>query len=154
MPKGARRPRARPAGGTGGAEQQNKAGKELTPFQRRVYDLAKAAIPAGKVTTYGAIAEALGSAPRAVGQAMRNNPYAPVVPCHRVIAATLQLGGFKGEWGAGCAEVQNKRALLRQEGVEFDDAGRLATQGCVLSAQELLAAAAKAAPAGGRGGKR
>lgn len=56
------------------------------------------AIPAGKVTTYGDMAKALGSSPRAIGQAMRRNPFAPVVPCHRVIATNMQLGGFSGQW--------------------------------------------------------
>lgn len=70
-------------------------------------------------------------------QALRCNPYAPVVPCHRVITASLQLGGFSGSWGVGCADVQRKRRMLKDEGVEFDDAGHLTTAGCVMSAEEL-----------------
>lgn len=56
------------------------------------------AIPVGSVTTYGAMAAALRSSPRAVGQAMRRNPYAPCVPCHRVVASNGCLGGFGGSW--------------------------------------------------------
>jgi O-6-methylguanine DNA methyltransferase len=58
------------------------------------------AIPKGRVTTYGDMAKALSppSCARAVGQAMRRNPFAPKVPCHRVVASDLKLGGFKGSW--------------------------------------------------------
>ena len=56
------------------------------------------AIPKGKVSTYGALSQVLKSSPRAVGQALRRNPYAPQVPCHRVVASTLELGGFSGSW--------------------------------------------------------
>ncbi|EFN53226.1 hypothetical protein CHLNCDRAFT_13905, partial [Chlorella variabilis] len=95
-----------------------------TPFEARLYAVCKC-IPAGRVSTYGALAEVLHSAPRACGQALRRNPFAPAVPCHRVIAASLNLGGFNGSWGAACASVQKKRRLLAEEGVAFDDAGRL-----------------------------
>ena len=68
------------------------------------------------------------------------------MPCHRVIAASLALGGFNGSWGAACASVQKKRRLLAEEGVAFDDAGRLlpSAAGSVMSAPELRAAAAAA----------
>lgn len=58
------------------------------------------AIPKGRVSTYGDLAKALSppSCARAVGQAMRRNPFAPRVPCHRVIASDLRLGGFSGFW--------------------------------------------------------
>ena len=60
----------------------------LAPFQRRVYDAARA-IPPGRVTTYGEMARDLGDpgASRAVGQALGQNPFAPLVPCHRILAA-------------------------------------------------------------------
>ena len=160
MGKAARRRRhgsasAGTAGGGEGTPSQVHKRAEPTPFQQRVYDLTKA-IPAGRVSTYGALAEVLGSAPRAVGQALRNNPFAPVVPCHRVIAASLTLGGFSGSWGIGCASVQKKRAILLSEGVEFDDEGRLLTKGCVLDAARLKAAWAEVAggAASGRGSGR
>ncbi|MDP3640290.1 MAG: MGMT family protein [Nanoarchaeota archaeon] len=68
-----------------------------TEFERKVYALCRK-IPEGKVTTYKSIAEALGTkAYRAVGQALKKNPYAPQVPCHRVIATDGSLGGYCGE---------------------------------------------------------
>lgn len=89
-----------------------------TVFEARLYEMCKR-IPKGKVATYGLMAQALNSAPRAVGQALRRNPFAPVVPCHRVIAASLELGGFSGQWGEGCENVKKKRRLLEEEGVAF-----------------------------------
>ena len=67
----------------------------LSDFQRRVYALARR-IPPGHTRTYGEIAEELGdkTLARAVGQAMGLNPFAPVVPCHRVLAAGNKPGGF------------------------------------------------------------
>lgn len=66
------------------------------------------------MVTYGAVARALRSSPRAVGQALRHNPFAPVVPCHRVVAADRRLGGFNGHVG-DCAELRRKRAMLEAE---------------------------------------
>lgn len=70
-------------------------------FQRRVYELARA-IPPGEVRTYGELAQALGEpgASRAVGQALGHNPFAPVVPCHRILAAGGRSGGFSADGGA------------------------------------------------------
>ncbi len=68
----------------------------LTPFQKRVYHLLKQ-IPAGRVTTYGAIAKALNTSPRAVGNALRNNVFAPRIPCHRCVASTGYVNGYDGE---------------------------------------------------------
>lgn len=66
----------------------------MTVFEGKVYDLCRK-IPEGKVATYGSMAKALGcGAARAIGQAMRRNPFAPEVPCHRVVSSDLQLGGF------------------------------------------------------------
>jgi methylated-DNA-[protein]-cysteine S-methyltransferase len=79
-----------------------------------VYELCKR-IPKGKVSTYGAIAKALNSSPRAVGQALRCNPYAPVVPCHRVVSSDGRIGGFMGN--AEGETVRKKIALLAEEGV-------------------------------------
>jgi methylated-DNA-[protein]-cysteine S-methyltransferase len=69
-------------------------------FHRQVYDIARA-IPPGRVRTYGEIARELGDpgASRAVGQALGANPFAPVVPCHRVLAAGGRSGGFSAEGG-------------------------------------------------------
>ena len=70
-------------------------------------------------------------------QGMRRNPFAPIVPCHRVIASSLELGGFSGSWGNGCENVQRKRSMLAKEGVPFDDAGRLSDQSCLMGVEEL-----------------
>jgi len=95
-----------------------------TPFEQRVYD-AISSIPSGCVSTYGLVAKAIGcGAVRAVGQALRRNPYAPRVPCHRVIASDLTLGGFRGKRGG--VAIRDKRDLLAGEGVRFDARGRLA----------------------------
>ncbi len=68
----------------------------LTPFQKRVFHLL-AQIPAGRVTTYGSLARALRTSPRAVGNALRNNVFAPRVPCHRCVASTGYVNGYDGE---------------------------------------------------------
>jgi len=66
-------------------------------FNQRVWNLCKR-IPKGKVTTYKLISEKLGTkAYRAVGNALRKNPYAPEVPCHRVVNSDGSVGGYKGK---------------------------------------------------------
>lgn len=59
---------------------------KVTEFQSRVYALLKQ-IPKGKVSTYAEMSKALGSSPRAVGGALRVNPFSPEIPCHRIIQA-------------------------------------------------------------------
>jgi len=94
-----------------------------TPFQKRVY-AALEQVPRGRVTTYKQLAECLGCRScRAVGQALKRNPYAPQVPCHRVIASDLTPGGFMGRRGG--AALRRKLDLLAKEGVRFH-AGKLA----------------------------
>lgn len=89
------------------------------PFQQAVLRAA-ARIPRGQVRTYGEIAAHLGKpgAARAVGNALANNPFPLVVPCHRVVRAGGHLGGF----GGGSTM---KRVLLALEGVAVDAAGRI-----------------------------
>ena len=84
-----------------------------TEFQRRIQDACRA-IPRGRVLSYGELAAAAGSpgAARAVGSAMRTNRFPLVVPCHRVVAAGGNLGGFSCPQG-----VDVKRKLLALEGV-------------------------------------
>lgn len=98
-------------------------GRQPTEFEQRVF-AATCRIPRGYVSTYGMLAGELdcGSA-QAVGQALKRNPYAPQVPCHRVIASDLRAGGFAGQRDG--AKIQKKMRLLREEGVVFKD-GRLA----------------------------
>ncbi len=79
-----------------------------TPKQQAVWR-ALTRIPAGQTRTYGELAADVGSVARAVGQANGQNPYALVVPCHRVVA-TQSLGGYFG------GRLDLKRALLRHEG--------------------------------------
>ncbi len=79
-------------------------------FNQKVWALTSR-IPAGKITTYGAIAKALGcNGPRAVGNALNRNPYAPAVPCHRVVGADGRLTGYAGG-------LDKKREMLESEGV-------------------------------------
>jgi methylated-DNA-[protein]-cysteine S-methyltransferase len=90
-----------------------------TPFQEKVYALCRT-IPSGRVTTYAEIARAMGTrAFQAVGQALRRNPYAPAVPCHRVLSADGSLHGFNGKKTA--CELCRKRELLEAEGVAVAD---------------------------------
>ncbi len=53
-------------------------------------------IPLGYVASYGSIAKAVGGGPRAVGNVMAANPFAPIVPCHRVVKSDFTLGGYGG----------------------------------------------------------
>lgn len=84
-------------------------------FHCQVYALARA-IPPGEVRTYGELARELGQpgAARAVGQALGANPFAPVVPCHRVLAAGGRPGGFSAEGGA-----RTKLRMLEIEGARL-----------------------------------
>jgi len=97
-----------------------------TPYEKRVWSLLMQ-IPAGQVSTYAILSAHLSSSPRAVGNALRRNPFAPEVPCHRVVATGGLLGGFKGKWpkdGEGIT-IDEKKMLLRREGVKIDDKGRV-----------------------------
>ena len=84
-----------------------------TAFQRRVWG-GIVAIPAGSTRSYGELAQAIGSGPRAVGNACGANPYPLVVPCHRVVAAGGGLGGFARNRGGFLLDI--KRWLLAHEG--------------------------------------
>ena len=68
----------------------------MTEFQKLCYYTLKHHVPAGSVITYGNLAILMGhpNAYRAVGSAMNKNPYAPEVPCHRVIKSTGELGDY------------------------------------------------------------
>jgi methylated-DNA-[protein]-cysteine S-methyltransferase len=83
-------------------------------FQRRVFE-AMRAIPYGRVMSYGDLARATGSAPRAVGGACGANPLPLFIPCHRVIASGGRLGGYGGHGG-----LSTKRYLLGLEGALAD----------------------------------
>lgn len=81
-----------------------------TAFVGRVMD-EMAAIPHGETRTYGEVADALDSAPVAVGQACGRNPVPIVVPCHRVVGSDGALHGYSAPGG-----VALKRRLLEHEG--------------------------------------
>ena len=72
----------------------------VSPFERGVYEIARA-IPPGQTTTYGDIARRIGEVTdsQAVGRALGRNPFAPIVPCHRIVAAGQKLGGFSATGG-------------------------------------------------------
>jgi len=92
-------------------------------FEERVWKLMER-IPAGKVTTYGLIAKKLNTrAYRAVGNACRRNPYAPRVPCHRVVRSDVSVGGYSGKTSG--KYVKRKIQMLRREGVQISD-GKIA----------------------------
>lgn len=105
-------------------------GKRPSPHAWKVFDLLLG-IPPGRVTTYGALAGLLKSSPQAIGQALRGNPFAPEVPCHRVIASTMFIGGYMSDWNDEQAwnedgtRTKQKMILLQREGVEFDERGYL-----------------------------
>ena len=86
---------------------------EITPFQRRVYlELLK--IPAGQTITYSELARRIGCrSAQAVGQALKRNPFAPYVPCHRVVAKDGSLCGYFGQRDG--EHIERKRELLIEE---------------------------------------
>ena len=86
---------------------------KITDFSRKVWRATKK-IPKGKITTYKLLANAINKpkAYRAVGSALNKNPYAPKVPCHRVIKSDGSLGGF-------AQGKKRKISLLKKEGFKI-----------------------------------
>jgi O-6-methylguanine DNA methyltransferase len=87
---------------------------ELTMFAKAVLEATRK-VPRGRITTYGEIAKIIGrpKAGRAVGNALNKNPYAPVVPCHRVVKVDGKIGGFnKG--------AKAKIKILESEGIKVE----------------------------------
>ena len=84
-----------------------------TKFQLKVWSYLRK-IPRGSLKTYSQVAKAIGKprAVRAVANAIGKNPYAPKIPCHRVIRLDGSLGGYSGKGG-----IKTKRFLLKKEGV-------------------------------------
>ena len=117
-------------------------GSDKTAFQKTCLKLL-CQIPPGTYSTYGertvdcdtvtrangtrsgAMAKHLSSSARAVGNAMRGNPFAPRVPCHRILASDGTLGGFGGSWGVDGKHANEKLDLLKEEGVRFDSKGKV-----------------------------
>ena len=101
----------------------NQPTKAPTVLQRRVYEVL-ADVPLGKTTTYAAIADAISCrSAQAIGQALRRNPDAPRIPCHRVVRNNGSIGGFFGKNDPSAAA--KKRSLLEAEGIAFDASGRV-----------------------------
>ena len=91
-----------------------KNNKNISQFERAVYE-ALLAVPGGKVISYGDLAKKAGfpKAARAVGSALNKNPFAPRVPCHRVVKSSGEVGGF-------AHGTERKIAILQKEGVKIE----------------------------------
>tara|TARA_B100001971_G_C17983077_1_gene428423 strand:- start:399 stop:710 length:312 start_codon:yes stop_codon:yes gene_type:complete len=86
----------------------------MKTFNERCYELLRK-VPKGKITTYKEIAKSLGTKGyRAVGNAMNKNPYAPKIPCYRVIKSNGEIGGF-------ASGIKNKINLLKKEGIKIEN---------------------------------
>jgi methylated-DNA-[protein]-cysteine S-methyltransferase len=94
---------------------------DVPDFYREVYEASRA-IPSGVTMSYGDLAKSLGKpgAARAIGQAMGKNPFAPIVPCHRILAAGKRPGGFSAHGG-----IATKTKMLAIEGFELAPAPQL-----------------------------
>ncbi len=94
-------------------KSQNKSRDKLTDFELKV--LKKLArVPVGRVVTYGELAKAVScpGASQAVGNAVRKNPWAPEVPCHRVVKSNGQVGGY-------ARGTRKKIEVLKKEGIDI-----------------------------------
>jgi len=83
-------------------------------------------VPVGYVTTYGALAKAAGGGPRAVGRVMATNPFAPLIPCHRVVRSDFGIGGYGGG-------TRTKRSILQRENRGYREPTKIKVKGSVLS---------------------
>ncbi len=110
--------------GKGASANFKLACDHLSNYTRRVLDCVSL-IPVGYVTTYGAIAKAVGGSPRAVGRAVATNPFPPLIPCHRVVRGDLDVGGY----GLG---KEIKREILRREDRKHGDSCEMRVGGKVL----------------------
>ena len=93
---------------------------KITKFQEKVYAACRK-IPRGRVMTYGELAKKIGNpaSARAVGNALNKNPFAPKVPCHRVVRSDGTVGGF-------AQGTKKKIKLLQKEGMKIKD-GKIIT---------------------------
>lgn len=104
----------------------------LTPFRKQTLTLL-CRIPTGRWSTYQAMSDYISATShktcaRAVGSAMKNNPFAPEVPCHRILSSDGSIGGFHGDWGEEGRFAGKKKELLGEEGVKFDSRGKVKGQ--------------------------
>lgn len=89
------------------------ATERLPAYTAKVLEAAYA-IPTGYVASYGGIAKAVGGGARAVGNIMAGNPFAPIVPCHRVVASGFGLGGYAGGLDAKLKMLKRERRGFRE----------------------------------------
>ncbi len=88
--------------------------ERLSKYAMKVID-AVSKVPTGYITSYGEVAKAVGGGPRAVGQIMARNPFAPVCPCHRVLRSDLTLGGYGGGLDVKLAFLKRERRGYKSE---------------------------------------
>jgi methylated-DNA-[protein]-cysteine S-methyltransferase len=100
------------------------AAGHLSSYSRGVLQCVSL-IPVGYITTYGAIAEAVGGSPRSVGGAVASNPFPLLIPCHRVVRADFSVGGYG--LGEGI-----KRGLLQREDRGYEEATEVEVDGKIL----------------------
>lgn len=92
--------------------------KSITEFQRKVY-LALLEVPRGETISYKELGLRIGCrSAQAIGQALKRNPFAPEVPCHRVIASDGSIGGFHGQRDGEM--IEKKIKLLEEEKLKSD----------------------------------
>lgn len=95
--------------------------EHLSNYTQRILSIVRL-IPLGYVTSYGAVAKVGGGSARAVGRVMALNPFAPLVPCHRVVCSDFTLGGYGGG-------VDMKLAFLRRERKGFSEKREISVDG-------------------------
>ena len=88
--------------------------ERLSKYAMNVID-AVAKVPTGYVTSYGEVSKAVGGGPRAVGQIMARNPFAPICPCHRVLRSDLTLGGYGGGLDVKLAFLKREKRGYKSE---------------------------------------
>ncbi len=97
----------------------------LPNYSRKVLGLL-IKVPVGYVTTYGALAKATRGGPRAVGRVMATNPFAPLIPCHRVVRSDFTLGGYGGG-------LDIKQKFLERENRGYQEPSNINVDGAVLA---------------------
>ncbi|KKU94528.1 MAG: methylated-DNA-protein-cysteine methyltransferase [Candidatus Jorgensenbacteria bacterium GW2011_GWA1_48_13] len=96
----------------------------MKSFREKVYAAARR-VPRGRVTTYKALARAIGAprAARAVGNALNKNPHAPKVPCHRVILSSGKIGGYASGERAKIKRLITEGVLVEKNRVDLNKFG-------------------------------
>jgi methylated-DNA-[protein]-cysteine S-methyltransferase len=106
--------------GNGVSQKFSLATEHLSAYTQKVL-AAASLIPVGYVASYGSLAKAVGGSPRAVGRVMASNPFAPIVPCHRVVSSDFTLGGYGGGLDVKLALlVREKRGYLSPLEISVD----------------------------------